>query len=297
MSEECVTTGKCLRLVLGLTVVAFVVELIGGYFSNSLALLSDAGHVFTDAFSLTIAYVAFQFAYKPSTRKRTFGYHRGEVFAAALNGVLLVAIALTILYEAYTRINAPMPIRTTEMLVVAVFGLAINLYVVLRLREHGNLNIRSAMLHAASDALSSVGVIIGGVLVAITGETIIDPLVSVIIAGIIFSGAYRVIRTSLHILSESSPYGVTADKVCAVMSSVSGVFEIHDVHTWCVCSDISYLTAHVVVKEKTSIEQTNKIAARVAKELKKKLGVSHVTLQFETGKVRHKKCMTCDVWH
>jgi len=157
--------------------------------------------------------------------------------------------------------------------------------------------VRAALLHALSDALSSVGVIVGGALIMLTGQTFFDPLVSLAIAGIILFSAYRIIRTSLSILFESSPYGITAESICGAITSVKGVLGAHDVHVWAICSDIIYVTAHVVVND-TRVSNTHKVGEAIARRLRKH-NVSHTVFQFETSKQKHVRGtgMVCEVGH
>ncbi|MEM4389859.1 MAG: cation diffusion facilitator family transporter [Candidatus Micrarchaeia archaeon] len=289
--------GKELGVVLAITSATFVLEVAGGVWSNSLALLSDAGHVFGDLLSIALAFVAFKLAQKPSTIRRTFGYHRGEVLAALANSALLVAVAIFVILEALDRLAFPREVRAAGVLGVGFVGLMANVFVVFRLRGHTNLNIRAAVLHALGDTLSSVGVVIAGVLVALTGQSLFDPLVSLVIAGIILFSAYRIARTSLSILLESSPYGITAESVCAVITSVPGVLGAHDVHVWAICSDIIYVTAHVVVRD-MRVSSTHAIGEKIAARLRK-YNISHTAFQFETPKQKHIKGtgMVCEVSH
>lgn len=282
--------GNSLMLALAITSIVLVVELTGGFLSNSLALLGDAGHVLSDLISFALAYLAFSFAMRPPSESRSFGYHRLEVLAALANGLLLIAISLALLIEAYFRFASPAPVNVGEMLVVALFGLLANLYVASKLHGHSGINARSAFLHAASDALTSVGVIVGAILIAATGNTLIDPALTVLISLAIIYSAYRVVNESLHILSESCPIGVSSSDVCRVISAVPGVKGVHDVHIWCLCSDITYMTAHVVVDDDMRMSQADGIREKLGEKLST-LGLSNLALQFETGEC--KGCKTC----
>lgn len=289
-------TRRDLRLAMLTTAATFALEFAGGVFSNSLALLSDSAHVLSDVIAMAIALFALGLALRPSTAKRTFGYHRAEVFAAFLNGALLLAMALLIFSEAYKRLLSPQPVESGEVLAIAFIGLLSNLFVVFKLHGHGNLNVRSALYHAAGDALSSVGVIASAIGMMLTGYYALDAFVSLFIVVIILYGAYKVLRTSLHILFESSPYGIGADRVCRALGSVPGVKGAHDVHVWCVCSDITYVTAHIVMRD-MKLSRAQKLAEKIDKKLRKELGVSHTALQMETPGNGHVSEETCNIGH
>ena len=290
------SAGMGLGIALAITLLIFVLQVAGGLMSNSLALLSDSGHVLSDSLSLAVSWFAFMLATRPAGLRRTFGYHRAEVFAALINSLLLLAMALVVAYEAYLRAVSPPAVNAPIMLMFALLGLIGNVYVVARLGRHKNLNVRSAMMHALSDALSSVGVIIGAVAIAITGATVLDSAVSVLIAGLMLVGAYRIGRDALRILFEFSPRGKGAQEICKIMYSVEGVREVHDVHVWSVCSDLIYLTAHVVVDD-GKVSGCERIADALSERLRKKLGISHTTFQFETEGHKHGKEMVCEIGH
>ncbi|MEM3030680.1 MAG: cation diffusion facilitator family transporter [Candidatus Micrarchaeia archaeon] len=291
------SVGEELKAVLAITLVTFAAEVAGGVWSNSLALLSDAGHVFGDLLSIALAFIAFKLAQKPSTIRRTFGYHRGEVLAALANAALLVVITVFVVFEAFNRLAFSQEVNAAGVFGIGLAGLAANAFVVWRLRRHANLNVRAALLHALGDALSSVGVVVAGALIALTGQPLFDPLVSLVIAGIILFSAYRIARTSLSILFEFSPYGITAESVCKAITSVPGVLGAHDVHVWAICSDIIYVTAHVVVRDRR-VSSTHTIGEKIAAGLRKH-NISHTAFQFETPKQKHIRGtgMTCEVSH
>lgn len=292
---EAARAGRSLALALGITLVIFALEVAGGLLSNSLALLGDSGHVLSDSLSLAISLFACWLAMRPSELRRTFGYHRAEVFAALANSLLLLAMAIFVAYEAYLRIISPPQVDSPLMLAFAFVGLVGNAWVVVKLGGHKNLNVRSAMLHALSDTLSSVGVIIGAIAIALTGMTVFDSLASFLIAGLMLFGSYYVGRDAMRILFEFSPKGMGAREICKALYSVPEVKEVHDVHLWSVCSDLVYVTAHVVVSDR-KISESEKIAAKISHALKK-IGISHATLQFETENHGHAKEMVCEINH
>ncbi|MCP4583304.1 MAG: cation transporter [candidate division Zixibacteria bacterium] len=265
-----------------LTLAIFFAELIGGFLSNSLALLSDAGHLFADVFALGLSLVALYLSRRPATKKRTFGYYRAEVFAAIINGISLVAIAGVIFIEAYRRLLDPEPVKTLAMLTVAVIGLAVNVIIALSLHRSaaGNLNVKSAYLHVIGDMLASVGVIAGGLIMLFTGNYIADPVISIIVGLIILRGAYGVIREGASILFESVPYGIDYDGLKKDILATSGVLEIHDLHVWTLSSSNIMLTVHVHVGS-TESHVGNEILRTLRKLLKEKYNINHTTIQLE----------------
>ena len=279
--QEAELSAKELRFALIFTLGIFVVEVVGGVVSNSLALLSDASHVFSDAFALALSYLAIKIASRPPSLSRTFGYHRAEVLVALVNGVLLLGISLAIFHEAYQRFLSPPDIKLREMLGVAVFGLAANLFVMFRLREHAHedINIRGAFLHVVGDTLGSVGVIVGGVAIYLTGNTLADPAVSAFIAAIIAVGALRLVVESLHILLEGTPRHVDVLALKRSLESIAGVKDVHDLHVWAICSHINAASAHISVEDQM-ISQLEKIQREVNEKFKE-YRINHTTLQFE----------------
>lgn len=269
-------------LSLSLTGFIFLVEIIGGYWTGSLALLSDAAHVFLDAFALALSYVAIRLAARPSDEHHTYGHHRLQVLAALANGATLLLVAFEIFREAWDRFLDPAPILVGPMLVVATVGLAVNLVVayVLREHDHHDLNVRSAFLHVLGDALASVGVIAAGVVITLTGWTLVDPLVSVMIGVIILIGSGRILRKSLHILEEGMPEGLTATQVSEAMRLVAGVGEVHDLHVWTVSPGYISLSAHVVLSDQ-SLSRSQSVMDSLKLTLTEQFGIQHTTIQFE----------------
>jgi len=266
----------------GLTFVIFLAELIGGYLSNSLALLSDAGHLFADVFALGLSLMALYLSRRPAIKKRTYGYHRAEVFAAIINGVSLLVIAGVIFIEAYKRLLNPEPVKTIAMLTVAVIGLIINLVVALNLHHSAskNLNIKSAYLHVIGDMLASVGVIAGGLIMLFTGNFIADPIISVVVGIIILRGAYGVIREGASILFESVPYGINYDQIKQDILGTEGVLNIHDLHIWTLSSDNVMLTVHVHI-DSDEPHVGNRILRTLKAMFEEKYSIFHSTVQME----------------
>lgn len=286
-----------LMVSIGLTGFIFVVEVVGGFMTNSLALLSDAAHVLADLVSLALALLAIVLSGFPATDTRTYGWHRTEVFAALINGITLVIISGVILYEAVMRIMAPEPVKSIGMLVVAAFGLVINLMVVHKLSGHGDhdLNMRSAFLHVLGDALISVGVIAGGVIMYLTGWFIVDPVLSIIFSVVILWGAGKVLYESGHILLEGVPRGVDINRVVEQMKQVEHVVDVHRLHVWSICSNISALSAHVAIDPAFTGER-GKIINDLNCMLVSCFHINHTTLQLETGGCEF-EAIVCDITH
>ncbi len=279
---------KSMKIALFITIVFFLVEIAGGLLSGSLALISDAGHMFSDVLSLILSLGAMTLALQLPTKERTYGYHRGEIFAAFINSLLLIGVSAGILWEAYQRAVNPAPIQGGLMFLVACIGLIANLGVVFLLHGSHNLNVRSAFLHVVGDTISSVAVIVAAAWIAFTGQVIADPVLSGIIAILIVISAVRILRETIAILLQFTPQSVDFDAVIADMTTVKGVDGVHHVHLWSLCSDINVLDAHVFSCERdvNKIEQMK----REIKDRLKKYRILHSTLEFECD-----ECKDCDL--
>ena len=272
-----------LKITLAIVVVIMVAEVVGGFLSNSLALLGDAGHMLVDGLALGLSLFAITMAMRPATLSKTYGYHRVEIMAALANGVTLVLVAAYIFYEAYQRFLDPPVVRAPLMLVVASIGLVANIIGVFLLRgaDHGNLNVRAAFWHIMGDTISSVGVIAGGIIIAIKPQWgIVDPIVAVAIGLIILVGAWRLVRESVDILLEAVPKHIAVDDVIKMLKMVPGVDEVHDVHIWTLTSDIHALSAHLIIKDQ-SVSVSSEIVERVNHDLSYEFNITHTTLQLE----------------
>ncbi|GAW68672.1 cation transporter [Geoanaerobacter pelophilus] len=268
-----------------LTAVTLVAELAGGLWTNSLALLSDAAHVFLDLFALLLSLGAIKLASYPVSDTRTFGLHRMEVFASFINGSTVFLIAGIICYEAVIRFVHPEEVKSLEMLIIAFIGLVMNLISAgaLHAHSHDDLNVHSAFLHVIGDAAASVGVIIGGIIMYFTNWYLLDALISVGIGFIIFWGSWRVIREAVHILLEGVPRGIEVEKVSASILEIEGVEEVHHVNIWTICSHILALSGHVVVPP-TFKGDHGGILRRIEERLFERYHISHTTLQLETSR-------------
>ncbi len=279
--------SKRLWMALGLTSTFLIVEVIGGLITKSLALLSDAAHMFTDTTALAIALAAIQIARRPADRKRTFGYHRFEILAAAFNALLLFAVAFYILYEAWVRFQNPPEIQSTGMLVIAAFGLLINIIAMYLLvgGQKDSLNVKGAYLEVLADALGSVGVIIGAIVIMFTGWLWVDTVIAVAIGFWVLPRTWVLLRDSVNILLEGVPANVDLDAVEADLKALDNVTGVHDLHVWSLTSGKHSLTTHLVVT--TTNWQSVLDAAQWM--LAQKYQLNHVTIQCENS--------ICEVGH
>jgi cobalt-zinc-cadmium efflux system protein len=270
-----------LRLVLIMTACYMVAELIGGWWTGSLALLADAGHMLTDVAALTLALIAAWFGARPATSSKTFGYYRLEILAAFINGVALVLIAVLIIYEASQRWMSPPPIRGGTVTFVAVGGLIVNLLCarVLHGRHEVDLNIRGAWMHVVSDALGSLGAIAAGLAIYLFQWYFADPLFSILIGVLIVWSSWKLIQESTNVLLEGTPAHINLAAVERVILETEGVDAVHDLHVWTITSGRDALSAHVIHGETISQPE-------LLRELRSKLhgmfGVDHLTIQMET---------------
>jgi cobalt-zinc-cadmium efflux system protein len=269
---------------------AFVVfEALAGFQSGSLALLSDAGHNFTDAFGLVLAAVGFALQSRPGNQIKTFGYHRTGVLAAFINALTLVVLSVALLYESYLRFLHPEPVADRTMIVVAAIGLVLNLGIAWGLGGHGSdLNIRAAWIHMAGDAASCVAIILGAIVIRYTGWLQIDPVLSVIIAVMIIYTGLDIFRDSLNILLEGLPKGLKLAEVTGSIRTVAGVLDVHDLHIWSLGSDSRAMSCHVLIEDMPPSE-SNAILCSVNEMLEQKFAIGHTTIQFE-----HVRCALAD---
>ena len=277
IDERC----RPLAIALAITFLYFVVEVAGGILTNSLALLSDAGHMLSDIAALGLSLVAFQISKRPATSKRTFGYHRFEIVAALVNGLVLWLIVGVIFHEAYQRFFTPPEVQSLGMLIIATIGLGVNIAagLILYRSHHESLNVHSAFLHVVGDALGSVGAIIAALVMLSTGWYLADPLISFLIGGLILYTSWGLIKESADILMQSVPRGISLDEVQNSMESVNGVLKVHDLHVWAVTSGVFTLSAHAVINGNNDSHQ---VLSELEKALSEKFAIRHTTIQLET---------------
>ena len=249
------TMTKKLVISIIVTFAVLIGEIVGGILSNSLALLSDAGHVLTDVFSLGMSLLALLIMKKPADKRATYGYHRTGILAALINGVSLVMVALFIFVEAYKRIQAPPAVDTSLMLAIALLGLAGNIAIAFVLgHKHDYLNVKSAWLHVLGDTLASIGVIAAALVISFTGWQMADPLVSGLVGLIIIAGGIGVTKEALRIFLELSPARLDMEEVSQKISLVPGVVDVHDVHLWSIGHNDPAFSAHVRLEGQTMAE-------------------------------------------
>lgn len=279
---------KDLLIALSITLLMMIVEVIGGLLSNSLALLSDAGHMLTDNLALMLSFFAMRFAALPATERKTFGFHRLEILAAFVNGIVLVLISLAIMYHAYLRLVDPQPVQGALMLVIAVIGLVANIIGALFLFKHSHtsLNIRGAYLHIVGDALSSVGVVIGGIIIITTGQYLIDPILSILISLVIIYGAWSLIKESVNILLEAVPAHMSIEAVAGEIAKINGVREAYHIHVWSLTSGVYAMSAHVLIDDQL-VSRNREIIDEIRSLLADKFKILHSTIQLE--------CEKCDM--
>jgi cobalt-zinc-cadmium efflux system protein len=275
-------TTRRLGLSIFITLAFVLGEAIAGYFSHSLALLSDAGHNFSDALALIFSWYGIWIATKPSTSQRTFGYHRVGILAALVNALSLVLIALLIFWEAASRLRHPEPVHSTPMIVVALVAIAMNTVISLWLRGEAkhDMNVRGAYLHMVGDAISAAGVVVAGVFVAFTGKSIADPVVSILIGILILWSSWGILKESVNVILEAIPKGMNMDALESTINRVNGVLEVHDLHVWTVGSGIIACSCHITVEEQ-SVRSGENVLRAVAEELEHDFGITHSTIQVE----------------
>ncbi len=269
-----------LLFALGLAATYMVAEIIGGLYTGSLALLADAGHMLSDVVALSMTVAALRITQRPPTAARTYGFHRAEILAALIHGILLVCVSVGIGLEAWERIGQPHPVLGGSMLLVAAGGLAVNLagLAILNAGRHDSLNLRGAWLHVLSDALGSIGAMAAGALIWAFGWTWADPLASLLIAGLIIWSSWSLVREATAVLMEGAPAHLDVQEIQASLLALTGVAAVHDLHVWTIASGRVSLTGHVV-----AVEDEGHVALlrEVSQILHKRFGIGHATIQIE----------------
>lgn len=271
-----------LILACSLTGAMFIVEGIAGFLTNSLALLSDAGHMLTHLIALLISLGAILFAAKPPTARKTYGFYRLEILAALFNGATLFLITLWIFFHAYKRIINPEPIASWHMLIVAVIGLIVNLACAYILKtSHGSLNIKSAFIHMMADTFSSLVVVFGAIIMHYTQWYMLDPALSILICIVILVWSYQLITESVDILLEATPKDVDLENVVKSISELNEIEGVHDVHIWTITSGMYAMSAHVYIKD-LMVSETQRIMANINTLVNEKFSIGHTVIQFES---------------
>ena len=281
---------KTLRLAFFLTLIILVAGLTGGILANSLALLSDAGHIVTDLFALGLAWFAAAQAERPSDERRTFGYHRVGIVVAFLNAVLLIGIAGFICYEAVQRLQHPEVVQPLIMFGSAVIAVGINLFIAFGLqKDDHNLNVRAATLHVISDIGASIGVVVAGIIILLTDWALVDPILSIAIAVLVAFSAWRLMRETMDILLESTPRGVCMTDLVKDMKHVDGVQDVHDLHVWSITSDMNALSCHVMI-DNLPPTASSPILQSLTTMLNDRYQIGHTTIQFECSTGHRSAC-------
>lgn len=272
---------KKLVLVLSFSALYLVAEVVGGLLTGSLALLADAGHMLTDVGGLALALIAIKLGERKATPQKTYGYYRAEIFAALINAVLLIGISLYILYEAYQRFLNPPTVESQSMLIVAVIGLLVNLagMFILRKQSEESLNMKGAYFEVLSDMLTSIGVIVAGIIMWTTGWYYADPIISAGIGLFIFPRTWKLLKEATSVLLEGTPSDVNLEELRKEMIMISGIEGVHDLHVWSLTSGINAMSAHVVVKEGLV---NNDMLETINHTITNKFKISHTTFQLET---------------
>jgi cobalt-zinc-cadmium efflux system protein len=275
-----------------LTSIFTVVEFVGGWLTNSLALMADAGHMLTDVAALSLSLFALWFSSRPATAQKTYGFLRVEILAALLNGVALVVISLVIFGEAYQRMRNPPPVRSGVMLLIAGSGLVVNLLCAAFLhRSHlSSLNVRGAFLHVVGDALGSVGAIVAGLVMLLKDWYLADPLISIFVGLLILYGSWHLLRNSADILLEGTPAHINLESVRKALCDVEGVESVHDLHIWTLTSGIHAMSCHAVV---CGSRDRHQILERLSHIVRSRFKVRHTTIQLEEVSLCHPEMSSC----
>lgn len=279
---------KGLLIALLITIGIMLLEFFGGLITNSLALLSDSGHMLSDASSLLLSLIAIWFAARPASPKKTYGFYRFEILAALFNGVTLFIIAGLIVWEAYERFFVPPTVASGTMMLIASIGLLANLLSAWVLMRKGdvknNVNLRSAYIHVLGDALGSVGAIIAGVIMLLFNWYAADPIISVLVALLILKSAWGVIKHSIHILMEGTPQSINIEDVKQTLLQIDGIMDVHDLHIWSITAGLDTLTCHVLIDDK---HDGQKILQLAIDRIRESYHIEHSTIQIETSYIHH----------
>jgi len=289
---ERVGEHRKLVIAMAVAVVATVAEGVGGWLSNSLALLSDAGHMLADAAAIGLSLFALRIASRPADAKRTYGYYRLEILAALVNGAVLFAIAAGIAIEGYHRLMHPVSVRVQTMVMLACLGIALNAVGmwITHGSAQGSMNLRATFLHLAGDLLNSIGVLVSALLIAWTGQLAADPIVSFFIAATIVWSAIRLCRDAVDVLLEGAPRHIPVAEVSSAIAKVPGVAAVHDLHVWTITSGLIALSCHIVVScEGPDCRSHDEILTEAKAVLRGRFAIEHTTIQFESDRYQHEE--------
>src|SRR6516162_956426 len=286
--------GSSLKTALAITATFLVAEFIGALYTNSLALLADAGHMLTDVAALSLSLFAIRFASRRATPRMTYGFHRVEILAALVNGVFLVLVALYIFYEAYNRIKTPEVVKADWMLVVAVIGLFANLASawVLFGKHHESLNVRGAFFHVLTDAIGALGAVLASIAILVSGYALADPLISVVVAVLILWSSWIVIRDAVDILLEGTPAHINIVSLREQLGLVDGVGSVHDLHVWTLTSGVLAMSCHIVADNDD--QNRTSLLARVNCVARERFHIDHTTIQIEERNIPQELDESCN---
>lgn len=275
-------TEEKLWLVFAISVGVFVLEVVGGILSNSLALISDSLHVMLDFTAIGISLIAFRIAKRHHSSSLSFGFHRAEIVAALINGISLIGVSAFIFFEAYRRFQHPQNVETNTLLGFAIAGFVANLVMAMLLKKESksNLNIKGSYTHVIGDMLSSVGVIVGGFIISFTNYSIIDPIVSVGIGILIIRSGITLCRECLHVFMEGTPKEIKIKLVSDELAKFEEIYDIHDLHVWTLTSNVFAMSVHVKIKQEC-VSQTNNLLRKINDAMKEEFGINHCTIQIE----------------
>ncbi|MGA9406859.1 MAG: cation diffusion facilitator family transporter [Bacteroidota bacterium] len=277
-------TGKHLAIAIVLNAVIFIVEFVGGFLTNSLALISDSLHNLSDFLALILSYIALRVVQWKSNSEKSYGYVRVEIFVAFINAMALVLIGMYVIYEGIQRFAHPEPVAGFWMLIIAVVGFVVNTAATLLLKTHAHhdLNMKSAYLHLLTDAVESLAVVAVAGIIAWKDWRVLDPIISIGIGVFIIKSAWGIVAETVHILTEGTPRGINLDEVATFIQSFPGVENVHHLHIWGLSSRVRALSAHIVVQDQL-ISNGNKISAQLEHELEHRFGINHPTFQLESS--------------
>ncbi len=281
-------SGAALRQAFLLTAGILLLEAVAGYFSHSLALLADAGHILVDVVALGLAWFAVIQARRPADTRRTYGYHRVGILTAFANGATLILIVAAVAFEAARRLAHPEPVQGGLVIVSALVAVGVNTFIALRLRAgSADLSLRAARLHVLGDLAASIGVVAAGAVILLTGWLYADPIVSLAIAALIAWSAYRILIDTMNVLLEGVPRGMEVEQVAGSIRAVAGVSSVHDLHIWCLSGEQVALSCHLVVADDMGAADSEHLVRRVEEAICSRYGIGHTTIQVEA-------CHPCD---